>query len=455
MKDDIRVRLERAVRSAQVEHRVPAVQVALCRGDRDPWTFEVGTAGGGGELTARTQFRIGSVTKTFTAVLVMQCRDDGLLDLDDPLSAHVDVPAHGDVTLRRLLSHTSGLQREPFGDVWESSEPRTPQQALADVARAERVLPPSRRFHYSNLGFGLLGLLVAAKRGVTWAESLTDRILRPLGLDDVTTQARPDAAVGYLVDAYSDHARPEPPGGASGFSGVGQLWATAGDMSRWAAFLADPGTVDPDGAVLAADTIEEMSYPHAVREERLWRAGMGLGLQLAPQPDRVLDVGHGGAMPGFLADVYGRRGVGVPAAAGAAVLLSSGTASGALALRAALMDEWLALDPPEIVPWRPEEPAPEAYRSILGRWWGEGFEYVFSWRRGRLEARGVGDPAGMPPATFAPEGADLMRTVSGREVREQLRLTRDDAGRVVELHWATYRFTRQQETFGGISPSEP
>lgn len=455
MDDDVKVRLERAVRAAQVERRVPAVQVALHRGDRDPWTFQVGTPGTGGELSARTQFRIGSVTKTFTAVLVMQCRDDGLLDLDDTLSTHLDVPAHGDVTLRRLLSHTSGLQREPYGDVWDTLEVKSQQQALADLARAERVLPPSRRFHYSNLGFGLLGQLAAAKRGGSWEEVLIDRILQPLGLGDVTAQPRDDAAVGYLVDAYSDHARPEPRSDLGGFAGAGQLWSTASDMARWAAFLADPATVDPEGAVLAADTIEEMSYPLTVRDERLWRSGVGLGLLLTPQPDRVLDVGHGGAMPGFLADVYGRRGQEVPPATGGAVLLSSGTASGALPLRAALMDRWLADDPAQIEPWRPEDPAPEAYRSVLGRWWGEGFEYVFSWRRGRLEGRGVADPEGMPPATFAPEGADLMRTVSGREAGEQLRLTRDEAGQVVGMHWATYRFTRRQETFDGIPASEP
>ena len=106
-------------------------------------------------------------------------------------------------------------------------------------------------------------------------------------------------------------------------------------------------------------------------------------------------------------------------------------------------------DPADTVPWRPGPPAPPEVRGLLGRWWGEGFEYVFSWHDGALRARGADDPAGRPPAVFAPlpDRPDVYRTVSGREVGELLRLTRDASGAVVRMHWATYRFTRHQETF--------
>ena len=152
--------------------------MAVHRADRPLWTFQVGTSGRSRRRSdAATRFRMGSVTKTFTAVLVMQCRDDGLLDLDDPVSAHLPVPAHGELTIRRLLSHTSGLQREPYGDVWDTLRTPDAEQVLADLARAERVLPTARRYHYSNLGLSLLGHLVGRLRGGTWAEVLADRIL--------------------------------------------------------------------------------------------------------------------------------------------------------------------------------------------------------------------------------------------------------------------------------------
>ncbi|MGH3747077.1 MAG: serine hydrolase domain-containing protein [Micromonosporaceae bacterium] len=447
--------LERLTRRSQAVNRVPAVQVALHRGDRPLWTFQVGASGTATPLDTRTQFRIGSVTKTFTAVMIMQCRDEGLLDLDDPVSAHLNVPKHGELTLRRLLSHTSGLQREPYGDIWDTLETPSEQQALQDLARAERVLPPARRFHYSNLGFGLLGLVAAAKRDGDWAGALSDKILRPLGLADTAPAPSERAAVGYLVDAYSDHARPEPVTDLGAVGAAGQIWSTAGDMARWAAFLADPSAVDEKGAVLSPDTLDEMTFPLTVRDERVWGAGFGLGLILIPDQGRVLHVGHDGAMPGFLAGVYGRRGGDAPAAVGAAVLGSSGTSAKLLELPRQLIATALEHDPPAIEPWPIGEPPDEAYRSVLGRWWGEGFEHVFSWRSGRLEARGADAPADLPPAVFVPESPDLLRTVSGREAGELLRLTRDATGQVVRMHWATYRFTRNQETFDGVWVSEP
>ncbi|MER7892333.1 serine hydrolase domain-containing protein [Micromonospora sp. NPDC094482] len=443
-------RLDRMVRQVQAQARIPAVSAALHRADRPLWSCAVGGTGNDTALGPATQFRIGSVTKTFTAVLTLQCRDDGLLDLDDPVGRHLDLPAHGELTVRRLLSHTAGLQREPYGDVWDSLRAPDADQLLADLARAERVLPPARRYHYSNLGMALLGQLVGRLRGGTWAEVLAERVLVPLGLTATTVTPGPTAATGFLVDAYSDEAHPEPPTDFGAVGPAAQLWSTAGDMARWAAFLADPAALDPAGAVLAPTTLDEMRWPLTVTDETLWAAGFGLGLILVPQGERVVHVGHDGAMPGFLAGVYGRRGgEGTPGAMGCAVLLSSGGAAAALDLPHRLLAAAVEHDPAQIEPWRPGPPAPAPLRGLLGRWWGEGYEYVFSWHDGALRARGADDPAGRPPAVFAPlpDQPDVYRTVSGREAGELLRLTRDEHGTVIRMHWATYRFTRRQETF--------
>jgi CubicO group peptidase (beta-lactamase class C family) len=427
---------------AQRDGRIPALTVAVHRADRPLWTHGIGAA-------PDAQFRIGSITKTFTAVLVMQCRDEGLLDLDDPIGRHLDLPTHGEASVRRLLSHTSGLQREPFGDVWDTLRAPDVAGLLDDLTRAERVLPPGRRFHYSNLGVALLGHLVGRLRGGTWAEVLAERILEPLDLSGVTVQATGNAVQGYLVDAYSDHARPEPPVDFESVGPAAQLWGTAGDLARWTAFLADPTGMDPSGTVLASTTLDEMRWPHTVTDESLWAAGFGLGLIIVPQGDRVVHVGHDGAMPGFLAAAYGRRGGDAPPALAVAALGSSGTGTAVLELPHALLAAAAEHDPAEIALWRPGSPAPEHLRPVLGRWWGEGYEYVFSWRDGALQARGVADPPGRPPAVFRELEPDLLRTVSGRETGELLRLTRDPAtGVVVHMHWATYRFTRDQQTFG-------
>ncbi|GIF00186.1 serine hydrolase domain-containing protein [Paractinoplanes rishiriensis] len=446
-------RYERAARKAQADGRIPALSVALHRADREPWTCTIGDSGNPDHpLGPDTRFRIGSVTKTFTAVLVLQARDDGLLDLDQPISAHLDVPAHGDATIRRILSHTAGLQREPAGDVWDTLITPDAAALLAELDRAERVLPNARRYHYSNLGFAILGQLVAKLRGGTWEQVLADRILGPLGLDATTVAAPPQAAVGYLVDAYSDAARPEPQFDLRGVNPAAQLWSTASDMARWAAFLVSPETADPDGKVLAAATLDEARWPLTTRDEAVWSSGFGLGLILVPQGKRVVDVGHDGAMPGFLAGVYGRRGGdGTPGGLGCAVLGSSGTAAETNELVHELLKLAVEQDPADITPWAIAPPAPAAYRSVLGVWWSEGSPFAFSWRDNTLRATYADAPAGLPPSVFQPlDGQpDMLRTVSGREAGELLRLTRDDAGAVVQMHWATYRFSRVQEGFDG------
>ncbi len=454
------MKLERLVRQTQADARIPALSVALHRADRPLWTFQVGTSGRDeAPLHAGTLFRMGSVTKTFTAVLVMQCRDDGLLDLDDQLSDHLPVPAHGELTIRRLLSHTAGLQREPYGDVWDTLNAPDAEQMVADLIRVEQVLPPARRYHYSNLGLSLLGLIVGRLRGGPWAEVLTDRVLGPLGLASIGTDPGDRAAVGYLVDAYSDHARPEPQADFGAVAPAGQLWSTAADLATWAAFLVDPATVDAKAEVLVPSTLEEMCWPVTVSDETLWAGGFGLGLILVPKPDRVMHIGHDGAMPGFLAGVYGRKGgTGTPKACGAAVLGSSGTATATVELPHSLLEAAVTEDPADIEPWAPGEAAPPEYRSILGRWWSEGFEFVFTWHAGELHARRVADAVDKPPSVFAPISGecDELRTVAGREAGERLRLDRDAAtGVVMSMHWATYRVTRTQETFDRITVSEP
>jgi len=435
------LRCERLVRELQAEHRVPAVTAAVARNGRPLWATAIGEAEPGRPVTAGTAMRIGSITKTFTAVLVMALRDQGLLDLDDPLSRHLPGSAHGNLTLRSMLAHLSGLQREPPGDVWDVSTVPSIERLVDDLAQAERVLPPLRRWHYSNLAYSLLGEVVARVAGGTWAEVLHDRLLQPLGLDRTGLHPAGPAATGYLVEAYTDVAHAEPNTDLGGMTPAGQLWSTATDLARWGMFLADP-----DPAILSPATVQEMCQLQTLVDNDDRRVGWGLGLILVDR-DGWMHYGHSGAMPGFLAGLYVRSDA--TDAVAAATMGSSGTASAVCDLPHALIEASVAADPPEIVAWRPGEAPPDSLAGALGVWWSEGMEFVFSWRAGRLEARARLAPAGKAPAVFAVESDDVLRGVSGREAGEQLRLTRDADGAVAEMHWATYPCTRTQQTFVG------
>jgi CubicO group peptidase (beta-lactamase class C family) len=427
------------LRCAQAAQRVPSVAAAVVRRGEVVWSDAVGLADLGAEAAATpdTQYRVGSITKTFTAAAVLQLRDEGQLDLDDPVARHVEELRHPGPTLRSLLSHTSGLQREQPGDMWETMVMPTREEFLSSVASAERVIPGSY-WHYSNLAFSLLGEVVERVAGTPYREHVDARLLRPVGLERTTWRPAPPVAVPYLVDPYADGVSVEPTLADGSLDAAGELWSTALDVARWGAFLADP-----DPGILSAASAEEMRVVRAMAEPERWLRGWGLGLSLDRRGDRVW-AGHGGAMPGFLAAFAFRATERVAAA----VLTNSGARAKPDVLVLDLAEKELELEPELPEEWRPSPP-PDEVAPLLGRWWSEGEGFTFAWRQGRLEARVDGLPEWGAPAAFERVEGDEWRTVAGRERGERLRVIRDEDGRVVRLNWAGYPFTREPRAFGG------
>ena len=262
--------LDRLLRERQAD-RLPSVAAAVvCRG-ATVWADAVGFADyeSGLEATPATQYRIGSITKTFTATAIMQLRDAGALDLDDRLEQHLDGVENGSPTIRRMLSHLSGLQRE-VGEMFV--EPATPTEDELVVGFA---LPPARAHHYSNLAFALLGRVVSARSGLPYREYVDERVIRPLGFERTTWYAAEPSAQGYLVDEYAHTAAREPALDLGAGAAAGQLWSTVDELARLATFLARG-----EEGVLSPATVEEMWFPQVMYYPDDWVLGWGLGLQL-------------------------------------------------------------------------------------------------------------------------------------------------------------------------------
>jgi CubicO group peptidase (beta-lactamase class C family) len=419
---------------------MPSVVAAVFRSGELLWQDALGLASADPEETASPdhQYRVGSITKTFTAALVLQLRDEGAVDLDAPLRQYVPEAPVGP-TVRQALAHLSGFQREPPGDIWESMRPPGREELLAGLEEAERVLRPGFRWHYSNLAFGLLGELVERQYGRPYADVLRERVLEPLALTRTTLAETPPAARGYFVEPYSDGLRPEvhvevPETTAA----MGQLWSTAGDLVRWGSFLAAG-----DERVLARATLAEMALVQAMVDHRRWTVAWGLGLQLFRKRDRVY-VGHGGAMPGFLAMLVVHRESGT----GAVALTNSSAGPELDVLALDLAHTTLEELPVAPEPWRADGGAPAELEPLLGRWWTEGNELVFSVRAGRFQAVLVGGPAGRDTSWFEREAEDRFRVVEGRELGELLRVVRDERGVPTRMYLATYPLTREPSTFG-------
>lgn len=290
------VRAALTARIARAQHcdRAPSVVAGLRTIAGLEWTGAAGDLDAAGTPAGPdTAYRIGSITKTFTAVLVMQLVGEGSVDPIDPIGRHLpeltDLPG---VSVQALLTHGAGLYAETDGPWWERSAGLTWKQLLPSIRQAHI---PASRFHYTNVGFAVLGQLVARLRGQEWRQVLQERILDPLGLAHTTYDRPADGARGFAVHPYADLVHDEPANDTGAMAPAGQLWSTVGDLLSFGQFL-----VRGDARVLPDELRERMLIPTLVDDEpgERWTRAYGLGVDVTNLgPARY--VGHGGSMPGF------------------------------------------------------------------------------------------------------------------------------------------------------------
>ncbi len=405
----------------QAERRLPSLVAGVLEGPSLVWT---GTAGA--PTDTDTQYRIGSITKSMTAVLVMQCRDDGLLALDDPIGRFLPESGYGSATVRSLLAHVSGMQSEPVGPWWE----RNPGVAVPELLGANdgsgAVFGPGQHFHYSNLAYGLLGEAVARVRGRSWFSLVQERVLDPLGMTRTSYLPEEPYAPGLSVHHLAGTLTEEPLHDTGAMAPAGQVWSTLTDLARFAAFL---GEGDP--RLLAPPTLTEMRQPVPPAID------YGLGLRLLPYADGVL-AGHTGSMPGFQAAAFADplNHVGVVA------LTNATTGFSAPELTLALLGRHT---PGSMRPWVPTEFVPDWARELLGYWhWGNS-AYEVRWNDECLEWRDLA--RGAVAEQFGRDG-DRIVGLAGYHHGETLHVVRREDGSIDHLDCATFIYTREPYPHG-------
>lgn len=428
--DRTTARLDHVLATAQRDGRLPSVVAGVVRGGALAWSGAVGTDDGrttGAPTDTDTQYRMGSITKTFVAVAVMRLRDAGRVALTDRLGEHVPGSALSAVTLEQLLSHAGGVQAETPGPWWERT-PGGDWDALAGSPVAQRFRA-GRRFHYSNVGYAALGRLLEQLHGRGWFDIVRGELLEPLGMTRTTTRVDGQAADGLAVHPFADVLLPEPEHDAGAMAPAGQLWTTVTDLARWAAFLGG----DTAG-LLSPGTLAEMLEPHHVVDEpgQPWTGAHGLGWQVW-NVDGTRYAGHGGSMPGFLADLRVRLvgGDGV-------VVMTNTTASTTMrALAADLLDTVADLEPAPVQPWSAVGDA--SLLELLGAWYrGPAGETA------RIEGEHLvlGEPGRGRGSRFARGSADWWVGLDGYYTGEPLHVVRRPDGAVSHLDLASFRLTR-------------
>ncbi|MEU4143468.1 serine hydrolase domain-containing protein [Streptomyces parvulus] len=427
---------------AQAEGRTPSLVAAVVRDGRTVW-YGARTSVDGHGPDENVQYRIGSITKTFTAVLILRLRDEGLLDLGDPLEKHLPGTGAGEATIAELLAHSGGLAAESPAPWWERT-PGSLRPELADVLGKQPLLHPvGRRHHYSNPGYTLLGALVERVRDAPWEDVLRREVLEPLGLHRTSTRPSDPHAGGWAVHPWADVMLPEPAEDLGRMAPAGQLWSTTGDLARFAVFL-----TQGDERVLGAGTVAEMRAPAAAMEaaDVADGAAYGLGLQIQHRDGRLL-VGHSGSLPGFLANLT----ISVEDDV-AAVVLTNCTSGPLLGGVGADLVRIVAEAEPRIpAPWRPLPQADASVLELAGQWyWGT---HAFALRLTSDGGVSLEPLSGQGRRSRFRVNADGSWTgLEGYYAGELLRAVRRPDGRVSHLDLGSFVFTRQPYEAGASVP---
>jgi serine beta-lactamase-like protein LACTB len=301
--------LEALIAHEVADKRLPALSIALIDDQRVVWARGFGFQDRDRKVpaTAETVYRVGSVSKLFTDVAVMQLVEDGKLTLDTPLMKYVPdfkpgtKPEFKPVTLRMLMAHRSGLIREPpVGNYFDPSEP-TLKKTVASLNGIELVYPPGERTKYSNGGIGLVGYALQKSQGEKFERYVKRRVLDPLGMTSSVFEPTPPVTKN-LADAvmWTVHGREFPaPTFELGEAPAGCMYSTVLDLAKFASCVFAGGKVGGE-QLLKPESLAEMLRPQFAKEGD--KEGFGLGFHFSDL-DGHKRIGHGGAIYGFATDL--------------------------------------------------------------------------------------------------------------------------------------------------------
>jgi CubicO group peptidase (beta-lactamase class C family) len=342
-----------------------------------------------------TLYSICSISKLFTSIAVLQQRDAGKLRLDDPVSEHLswynleDIhPDDRPITIRGLLTHSSGLPRESDYPYWTDADYPFPsrEEIKARLGEQKTLYPASRYFQYSNLGLTLAGEIVAAVSDQPFGKYIRSNILDPLGMNDTFTEVPKNLRGGRLAIGHSALKRDGSREVVSAFQvrGIAPAAGFASNVEDLAKFAMWQFRLLSDGGneVLRASTLREMQRVQWVDPD--WNTTRGLGFSVARTGEHTF-VTHGGGCPGYYTHFR------IEPKAKIAVIALSNTIGSEVSLYTEKGFDLIgpavkaALKDPDGAPAR--DPELDRYVGVYGSIWGQ--EAIIRWEDG-LAVLGLG-----------------------------------------------------------------
>ena len=316
------LKLRIAVDKEVSQKQLPAFSLSLVDRDRVVWAQGFGFQDADKKVpaTAETVYRVGSVSKLFTDIAVMQLVEKGLLDLDAPIENYLPAfkpnnPFSVPITPRQLMSHRSGLVREsPVGNYFDPSEPSL-AETVESLNGTSLVYEPETKTKYSNAAIAVVGSLLESEGKVPHAKRVRETILDPLGMTDSSFDVSPSIssklATGWM--RTYDGRRFRAPEFQLGTGPAGNMFSSVLDLARFLTCLFNDGRAG-NGQILKQETLAMMTT--SVRDSKGESQGFGLGFSIGTI-DGFKKIGHGGAVYGFSTQLEAipERKIGVAAAA--------------------------------------------------------------------------------------------------------------------------------------------
>ncbi|MBX7174237.1 MAG: serine hydrolase [Pyrinomonadaceae bacterium] len=292
--------LDNFIKSELADKALPGLSIALVDGDQIIWQQGYGYANPAAKtpITPDTVFRVGSVSKLFTDLAIMQLVEKGKLDLDAPITKYLpdfkpQNPFKKPITLRQLMSHRAGLVREsPVGSYFDSTAPSL-SATVKSLNQTTLVYEPESHTKYSNAGIAVVGYVLEKTQKQLFADYLKKSLLDPLGITQTgfkpTPEINKNLAKAQMWTVFGKTF--DAPVFELGIAPAGSMYTTTGDLAHFASSL-----FTYDKSILKKEMLEKMWQPQYAEPGQ--KNGFGLGFRVSDLDGHRL-VGHGGAIYGF------------------------------------------------------------------------------------------------------------------------------------------------------------
>ncbi len=296
------------------ERRIPGISAGIVYDQSLIWTHGYGYANLEKQIGAdeRTVYRVASITKLFTSTMMMILRDEGKLNLDDPIEKYLPgfkiksgFPDAKPPTFRQVASHAAGLPREGAQEGWFDGDMPSSEALLASLAKVEMYLPTMTEPKYSNLGIALMGYALSKIAGQSYEQFVQERILQPLGMIDSGFERERYGEDHYAIAYYPEKGvmKLSPQWQENGFRPAGGLYSTVSDIARFISlqFSDQPSGTPAGGAqILGGSTLREMHMPVNVAND--FNSGFGIAFGIR-RVANLKTIGHSGGLPGYTTNI--------------------------------------------------------------------------------------------------------------------------------------------------------